>query len=212
MQNLQLEPISKELLVAGNSSAMFTPDLLELERRERHLVFIYNELQKKHWKHHMIEDQKYMGTMFTYERYQLFKRKLKTESIPIMLDENWPKVEKLRVKGEVWSIDTATLIHLDDYMLNTVEYHRQRIELIYPHKKVWVDKDGVIHRDTGLRHSIHMAWCYVGDNEYWNALLDGGFFFGTCRQFKGDISFALQWTDMIDIRNYYAFSLMEYSD
>jgi len=224
MTDLNLETLPATFVKAARESTLFTPDIIELEHRASNLVFVYNECQENHYKRYLVDQGRFCGTMFTVGRYTLFKKRkyvignpdgevIVHQSFPIMVEDKWPRIEQLRVKGEVWAIDSQDLTKLDDYMLNGVEFERTRIEVVYPHFYKWVDAEGN-NRRSELKHSFHMAYAYVGIGDYWNTELDVGFFYTTCRRYepRDPLSFNHELTEIINLNRYYSFNPVEYSD
>lgn len=154
--------------------ANMTPDLWKLQRRERHLVFLYNECQEGQYADQMLGiNSEKLYAASTKDTFVLWKKKLGLETFPIMLpiepSERFGRSSFLgkpaRVTGQIFRVPPMVIKELDSYVLNTVQFERQRIEVIVPYRR----------KSEGLRHThyeVFKVWVYVGRKEFWKEQLD----------------------------------------
>lgn len=169
-----------------NQSVQYTPDNAKLEEYEFQLLFCPDETQRGYPQYPLIEDSVFMTHAFTQKLYNYWQQR---DGQLIPLEARAPAAVKyfppsLRIKGEVHAIRPHQFRELDTYKLNTVQYRRQRVKLLVPHRKVilsdYYDTDGkelplCLQGKKGITSSemVHVirAWMYVGIDEYWDPLL-----------------------------------------
>lgn len=127
----------------------FTRDIPYLNLYDNHYVFVYGTLKRTCSRHNVLSSSRtnvFGGVAMTKDKN--FDLVLHKESgIPVVL-ENTTKERLHAVKGELWLIDTETLIKLDHIESNGFVYEREL-------RKVWVGKECIT------------AWMYIGNNRFW---------------------------------------------
>lgn len=205
-----VEVPTDEWIASVGSDAWATPDIRELEKRAKHLVFFYDDYTRNGFP--QVQSPTYGGkyccTAFTYDPFVLWKEATASDVRAFILRESFKGDEKCRVKGKIFSITTDSLVELDSYMFNELEYTRERLEFIYPFREQKKGKKGP------LQYAILPAFIYVGIPGYWLPLIDGGYFYSKVRRFdpQNPICFNLTYTEYLDIKRYYAFTKEEYED
>lgn len=203
---------TQEWIAEANSRARFTPDLSKLELQTKVLVFVYNEMQSSHEKNWRVSNGGlFCGTAFTYEPFVMWKKNLGEDTFPFILRTRFRNDDMCRVKGEIWAMDPEHVIDLDNYMLNGIEFVRERLDLIYPFREVVWKKEGG-KQTSHLKHHKLSAEVYVGVPDYWNELIDGGLLYSKVKRFEPNhnLSFDVNCSGVIDIRQYYCFSKLEF--
>lgn len=158
-----------------------TPDIADLNNREGAVVFVYNDLMKKHRDHHKLNPVVFGGDAYTLENFNGWYRK--SDRAPIMLHpfikETKPvwslqtAAHSAPFKGELFVISISTLKELDKLYANGVEFIRRRIEVHVPYEHDLWNEDGTITFRSGLFHHYIKAWCYVGNPDYFWSGVNG---------------------------------------
>ncbi len=170
-----------------------TPDAAILEESEHQLLFICDTMMSDREEFSKIKDNsKPLWRGFTYNDYAFFSRTLPGQvPLPIPLQIDTVLAPKLKVFGEIHQMKSKFIKELDIMRGNRVQFERQRVKIIIPGRwrqntenrctepgrqlpKVLLGKKGLIHPEELY---IRNAWMYVGIPEYWEPLLDGGYFF-----------------------------------
>jgi hypothetical protein len=157
-----------------NIQGRFTPDFWQLQQKQNHHVFVYDNVMKDHHKHVLIDEAPFLGVAFTLQaKYMMWKKDLGVESYPFVLEgvarSSRIVVEPSRIKGELYDLTPEQVIKLDGYMYNTVQFNRIRLKVLIPH----FNRHGVnLVKEVGPAVE---AWFYLGIKDYWEDLLDGGY-------------------------------------
>lgn len=194
----------REWVEKALKAAPFTPDIQELETRERHLVFEYGTAMRGYRNSDLLNG--FLYTAFTNPnvgKYSLWKKKLGPMSFPIALPISFRDTPLRAIKGELHAIRPTQFIELDKYMLNTVQFERVRVNVVIPYSQRLFIKDRAkleelmggplnIRRDGLNTYSdagsevIYKgmlklkAWMYIGLQDYWvtdGEPLDAGYIF-----------------------------------
>jgi AIG2-like family. len=193
--------------------AEHTPDLVKLEQRTQHLVFVYDQFQRKHYANKCLDNSKFECIGFTLNLFQLWRKNLGKVSYPIALRGGDPDVpdfygiQKLRIRGELWNVSTPELIELDNIKANGLHYVREKVRLLIPYRRMVYRRGNLTAIET---HTTAVrAWMYVGLPAFWVNQLDGGFAFKPVRHFEAN-------TPMVNgealLKHYYQFTPLEYQD
>lgn len=193
--------------------AMFTPDVAELEKKDRHLVFICDDVMKGHRGHDLVRHSVYCGVAYTTEEFVVWKRCAGQESYPIPLRAkkrdhirsgpvakgtiSSPLSRPARIKGELYALRTSEIISIDNHRLNGVSFKRKRVQVEQEVlKKYWVKDRDVFGQYNNMRlskgsyyewHSEwHEVWMYVGVEKIYEDQLDGGYNFRRVRIHEQD--------------------------
>ena len=162
------DPMWERFRQEADKKAMFTPDLAELKDFEKMRVFVYNELQKDQPKNSLLSSSEYCGACYTQNSdFVLYKKLLGKETFPIAMEvtkDNRFGISSLigdpgQVMGETYSVTPETIVELDNYLLNTVEFDRKRIKIVIPY---------FTEADSACRYIETEAWMWVGRSEFWN--------------------------------------------
>ena len=115
------------------------------------LIFVYGTLKRNGCNHHHLAGQKFLGEARTIAGFRLYE----VGGFPGMI--SLPS-DRDGVTGEVWSVDAASLAHLDDFE-GVAEglYRRARIPLLPPFAMQNVDAYFYLHNVTG-RPEIGPTW------------------------------------------------------
>lgn len=187
---------SQEWVDAANErAAIHTPDIVEVESKPLHNVFIYNECKDNHAKHNIIGPEAiYLYTSFTMHKYSTWMKKQGEDTKIVALEKDFPyekldevgnwhkESRRFRIKGELYSVRPKLIFALDNYHKNGVEYIRKRIPILIPYR--YIERIGGEVKISEYRVLKKDAWIYIGITEHWEDQLDGGFLFDTVRTFN----------------------------
>jgi hypothetical protein len=187
----------------------FTWDAAQLQQYPWQLVFVYDQMMRRHRMHHLLKDDAvYQGTAFTMgSNWVLWKKKLGQGTFPISLKKTFFNIETGRIRGELYKVWSSRVLDLDEYKVNGVEFRRKKVELLVPYRHI----DRILNADhnyeivsTDLVAKVD-AWMYMGRLKYWEDFLDAGYSGVVPCQIYRPASSLL-------IGNYYSFNLTEYDD
>lgn len=171
-----------------HDSSKFTPDIAKLEQYSHQLYFACDETQAGHFQHKYIQDGEFKYPAFTQQSFNYWDGGPVLGAVPMKATgyqnalPNFPPIAK--IKGMVYKITVPELIKLDSYKENTVQFQRERIRLIVPHRALkWVHDreaekdqfDFIAENSLGLtkeRVAIIRAWMYIGRPEYWDKVIN----------------------------------------
>lgn len=168
--------VGNELDAVLNQSKLLqrhTPDLTELQAQFGHNVFVYNQTKRNDPEHKVFKGPKfYRGLGYTASRdFVMYKKDLGLESFPIVLEitedqklgiDNSLLGEPGQIMGEVFSTRWESIVELDQYHLNMVQFNRIRVAVIVPFQLEGTDQ---------WNHKEIPVWMYVGNPEFWNPQL-----------------------------------------
>lgn len=174
---------------ATSRLARYTPDIMELEEKDFHLLFVPDEMMVGHRKYDELlnEHSACLHAAFTQNKYTHVLHKLGDQkSYPIMFEENISGMKNVNVKGEVFAVISNHFKKLDDYKLNGVEFIRKRIPLVVPTSHI-LQGEGNTQIVPNVEHiKLITAWCYVGNYDYFINYLDGGYAFTPVNTYKSN--------------------------
>ena len=160
---------------------LFTPDLWKLEQYDFQLLFISDTLKYKHPNNRMVSPFSLSGASLGScwsedDNWGFWKFKQGKDSYPIPLvnrnHHNTWRNKIGRIRGELYAIRPYTIIDLDNYYQNRIEFNRIRTSVIMPYTKhVYTDKGKFISPE--FTQNIR-CWMYVGIPKVWEKELDGG--------------------------------------
>lgn len=154
-----------------------TPDIVWLEKRRNHAVFIYDEMMSGFPKHNLLEKGKVLGRAFTHkENFTMMKKKLGQASFPIPVRN--PDGKGHRILGELYLVPSREIILLDKYKKNGVLFSRQRVTVDFP-QRCFVD--GKLSDEITTKVS---AWMYIGKRSFWEGQFDGGYNYSPVQTFE----------------------------
>jgi len=182
----------------------YSPDYGWLEQFEYQLLFAADDTKENHDRHCLIEDSRLMAEGFTVDYFNYWLQEAGDERVPVPM--RLPAGKHLRlplfppplkIRGELFLVRTPQFLGLDTYKRNTVQFRRQRVNIIIPHRQVWKIDNVIDPTDhpvafrprelprclqgnqhiiySGVRCHIIRAWMYVGLGKFWDPLFDGGF-------------------------------------
>ena len=137
-----------------------TDDYHELRKCEEHLVFVYGTLKKGHPNHELLAKAKPLGVAQTC--VGTFCMKNNGGMFPVVTKKshsmfgNTPVGDSGRINGELYAVDTLTMIDLDRLEANGRMYNRV---------KTWFwmrDQQAPVQGSMGVQ-----AWMYLGDEDFW---------------------------------------------
>lgn len=167
-------------------STRYSPDAAKLEEYEYQLFFACDETQRGHMKHDFIQDGEYKTPAFTQASFNYWQGEPWSYVVPMEatgIRNVFPGIPPIaKIKGEIHKVRPASILRLDSEKQNGVQFLRQRVRLIIPHRKlVFIhDKDcppPEVERFEGQigltyeRMCVIRAWMYVGIPEYWDKLI-----------------------------------------
>jgi gamma-glutamylcyclotransferase (GGCT)/AIG2-like uncharacterized protein YtfP len=150
-------PISPHIVQLSNRMALHkrhTPDIPELEKIDKHIVFVYDGMMNYYLRHTILSLNKstYIGKYQTNDMHfvMLLYNRVYRQNYPVVLRE---KSKHARcIYGEAYAITPKTLMLIDKMNDNLVQCKRER-EQIYAVGDVTRKK--------------HWAWMYIGKEDYW---------------------------------------------
>lgn len=174
-------------MIDNERTGVYSPDVLLLEQKANHLVFLYCDRQTNHPRSVDEADHVWWGQ--TEREFLLWKHELGKLSYPIVT--NWmpefKRLPHLPVRGEVVRMRTHRLLELDRERDNPVKFKRVRVNVDVPHHQMTYTKDRSsmerLHRTPYIKGDFYPlpvttrveAWMYVGVAKYWREQLDGLF-------------------------------------
>lgn len=196
-----------------------TPDVPRLEAYKWQLLFVYDELQRGHHKHDLAEGSVHLGTVYTRDKFSVWKKNLGRATYPIPLQKQFKTVPYAPIKGELRAFRPNQYFFLDKHKQNGVQYTRKRVTVLLPYRKLlWLKErdaaqftfgkavqNSVLTTDPYIREI--RAWMYVGIPEFWMELIDGGYAFSPVTTYTPNTIHIDKYT----IERYYYFSTNEYS-
>ena len=167
----------------------YTPDIARLEEHAWQLYFACDETQQGHLKNSLLGEAEYQCPGFTQRAFNYWNPNVPfLPPVPMATEEYrnpmpfYPEIAK--IKGQVLLIRPQAFLKLDPYKEQGVQYHREKIRVLIPYRKLrdLLDHPGVPTDDieTNVSHRlgltferIHIirAWMYVGVPEYWDKLI-----------------------------------------
>lgn len=188
------EPIITDKWIEENC-LVCTPDLPAVETQERHIVFIYDTMMDGGSDRNILTNEaKHLAYAYTKILMILWRTQDYVvpivEPIPFTRPE-WcdppklatRKISSAPIRGQVFEIPTEVLITLDKLKQNGTMYRRIQMPIAVPavrHFKTMKDNITKVEQAPEKIYNIH-AWMYIGDNDYWNERVDGGFTFSPAR-------------------------------
>lgn len=175
----------------------FTPDIVDLERKEKQLLFVHDDWMSDRRNSHILKeepDYRWEGKAFTQHGYRFYDFNGYGERTAVAFDG---LTGGKKILGEVVSLRPSSFRMLDRVHGNMRQFVRRRVHLIYPRRDQIVfentleDKATVTYLPNGvvIHHGkfpdghplagkkrwvgpekvyIITAWMYMGRWEYWN--------------------------------------------
>jgi hypothetical protein len=179
-----------------------TPDLVQLEKRPLHLVFICDTLMQGKREHQQLEHPQFKGFAYTVDRMVLWRKDVEVvktgRTIPLSVvpyvDPKPTYLLKQKnlhptnpyfhpvsavIKGQVFLVPTSTLITLDKMKENGKMFERKRMSICISTERVfWQEFESQPRwQRSAKKRTFAKAWMYVGLNSYWDSRIDAGYLF-----------------------------------
>jgi len=158
----------------------YTQDAPILERRYDQFVFVPNEMMSTHNQHDQLGESRFkIGFGFTEGKYTFWKQEAGKHTQAIPMHERFDDCPKARIKGELFLVNSSHIPSLDNYHKNGVEFSREYIRILIPHRKAknFRPRDRAAYEWLVSRvqfmGEVH-AWMYTGIPDYWSPLLQRG--------------------------------------
>jgi hypothetical protein len=163
-------------------SREFTPDLHILQQKAKHLLFVYDNVPGVGLNQHLDDPALATNEMsaFTLGTFSLWKKSLGVHSYPIALKSEvergkYSKCPAARIRGELYLVNPNVFVTLDTQARNGVEFTRKKVKTYIPYRYSWSQTLGQM--PFMERMFPVEAWMYVGNPEFWDQQLDGGYHF-----------------------------------
>lgn len=158
-----------------------TPDWPLLQMYEHHTVFLWGDTMSGHRAHTMVDGLNSHNAL-TKQDFVMLKRNLGKATFPVVLDvperavygDVLGRANPAKVYGEVFTLRPHLVIELDNYMANTIEYHRRRVDIIIPfhevYKKCCFGQGHKPFIETWKSERLYFrkrAWMYVADFSFY---------------------------------------------
>lgn len=174
----------------ADNQTLYTPDAWLIERFSEWNVFVYGAEQRGLKKHSKLgHEAKYRFTAYSCGYYASWVYNMGNLSFPFAMgdgivdpdlpwydpdDPRWAYLH--RIKGEIYTIPSTQFFELDEHMLNTVMFERQRRTFEVPYRnKIMIPDGGVQPMITDRMTQVVTAWMYVAVPEFWNKIIDDGY-------------------------------------
>lgn len=210
--------------------ASWTPDAIQLEKKEWQPVFICCQLGKGGREHPHIEghykltdDEGRNASMavFTKGRYELWLAKRGEDTYPVPLltkaraaswldsecEQQNQFVKAAKLKGKLYQIRSDCIFQLDRLRHNGVVFNRKLIDCEIPYRFLGGQQLGEARLSHEFTYPIK-AWFYIAENDYWEHLIDAGAYFTPARLVRPRNPSFRKWA----IEPYYFFNPREYAN
>lgn len=166
----------------------FTPDMVDLERKPWHFLFVYDDMKETMKGHVRLAGAKMVPyTVFTQNPCVVFEHDLGRMSHPIAFQttlkyQNPPPF--INLKGELYKVPYGTFLSLDIYYQNGVSFDRLKTTAVIPLSHLFF-KDRVHAENIFGAENVHAAYMakkavyrvpcfmYFGREDYWDPLIYG---------------------------------------
>lgn len=182
----------------------WSPDIIQLENKRYQPLFVYDTMMKGGREHHLIENNYKVEqgmnpspTVFTQERFELWKANRPNASYPIALrngssaapleecNRSVSKVYSARIKGQLFMVRSSAFLELDKERHNGLLFKREWVNVSHPYRIANGCRIGMSDSRLSQEYVQNVrAHMYVGDYAYWEKLLDGGCYFKPVQMFK----------------------------
>lgn len=111
----------------------YTPDLIDLEQKEYHNLFVCDNLMKNRREHEYLKGAyRHPIQPFTSAKFSFIQLEVEGGHEFVPLRSGFYLVPFSRIRGELYAVPTQTLLELDKIKKNTVEFERYRANLVVP--------------------------------------------------------------------------------
>jgi hypothetical protein len=203
-EDFEQHGITPDVIAQLSESCRKSPDLGELEQYEFQLLFAADRTQRGCSEYSMIEESVYTGYYgYTLDKFCYYRLR---DGLPIPMratsDLRLPRFPPpLKVRGEIHAVRPHQFRELDNLKDNGVQFQRQRVDLLIPHRPVYKIPERYSNGkpiplmtdqySLGVERVVPIkAWMYIGVPDYWDELMDAGYnsssFFTTVENYKDD--------------------------
>lgn len=147
-----------------------TPDVAQLDQRDRHLLFVVDDTMRGHHAHQFLWPLPSVRA-FTYDNYAFWRKRDNSMAVPFL--RRFHTAPFLPIRGELYAVAKEQIKALDIYNDNGVCFERQRITITVPLRGYAFDPSTSTFPVVPREEFLH-AWMYVGKHRYWDDKLDGG--------------------------------------
>jgi len=163
----------------------YTPDILDLERRKRVCVFVYDDMKTGGKLHEYVQETSLTGrfplyTAYTVDPFFVWKKDLGTESFPVALEDQVSSAIRVadrkgpaRIEGEVYCLRPKQIVKLDFLRENGLQFFRKEVDVYVPHSKVIYSAKQPLPALHDPMKQTFPAFIYVGNRSYWDQQLGG---------------------------------------
>jgi hypothetical protein len=195
----------------------FTPDLAEIEStRTHHMVFICDTMMDG-CKDRLFLTSATEHQAYAYTALQMVLWRERTDHvhrvIPILEPRPFArlgwcdppkratrKIISAPIRGQILKIPTEVLIELDKLKQNGIMFQRTKMLVSIPAVRSFAKKDGTMEEAPEKIYKVY-TWMYVGNNDYWDNHIDGGFSFTPARIIQPRQTKTPPWTEKTPWRN-----------
>lgn len=195
----------------------YTPDIVELELHPRVPIFVHDEMLPGGINHDMVTETNLKGRWpsysgFTEDTFHMWHRRLGTDSYAVALKaDNVPQehdrpewAEDTRQKpGKIWGniyhIRPYAFKKLDFVKANGVEFKRTKVNITVPIQKTFYKALPEVSHE--MKYVIP-CYMYIGNPDFFNPLIDGGFEFIPVQQINYTAPRARDWLDRYYVYRY----------
>jgi hypothetical protein len=200
----------------------WTPDKIQLERREYQPLFVYDNMVKGESEHNLIEGcylatnghgESHTPNIYTKDKYELwmsnankypvaFKSEAPGATMATFQKVGQGPVKSARIKGRLYKVRSDIMFVLDRHKKNGVEFLREKVDVLVPYRLFNGTVSG-FNRLSDEYVEDGKAWMYFGKSEFFEPLLDGGFLFSPLpiRQISPERKKTKAW----DVDTFYAY-------
>lgn len=184
----------KDFVQRISTAPEFTPDLAVLQQTPRNLLFACDGLMTAHKGNDLLSTYATkVGRGFTRNKFDYHIHEESGTGIPLTGNKH---SNPLRIKGEIFAVQSDHFKMLDFVYGNGIAFHRSRVGLLVPEKlsKQFPIGEEEIVKDLppgsiktmsriGMRRytsdqrqvTIVQSWMYIAAKEYWLDKIDGGY-------------------------------------
>jgi gamma-glutamylcyclotransferase (GGCT)/AIG2-like uncharacterized protein YtfP len=141
-----------------------TPDILELQNRNGHLLFVYGTLKAGFSRESVLysDEARFIATGVTNHVYSLYYQPNRKDPFPVLLPAKIGQPAG-NIVGQLYIVSPKKLIEIDAHEANTRLYHRLKMNIQIVTKPI--DKNYQIY-------STLYAWAYMGIPGLWKPMIE----------------------------------------
>jgi gamma-glutamylcyclotransferase (GGCT)/AIG2-like uncharacterized protein YtfP len=116
----------QQLVQSFAASHPYTKDFADLETSQHRLMFVHDDMKVGHANHHLLKDAKKVVRGFSQDHFDYRVGKFTGKAVPFAVN----KQQGLKVKGDVYAVETRHIPAIDSHYRNGVEFARIRLNII----------------------------------------------------------------------------------